>query len=155
MSYTPISRKEADEANLTPKGKYPFEIQKSQDATSQKTGEAMYKINVTVYAEDGETFVYDYIVLNKQWAWKLAHLADSVGLWEEYSAGRLTAESLNGRSGYLQLGIQKAKNGFPAKNVVSDYLPMQAESAQVSENSTPPHEPSAKVDAETDGSIPF
>lgn len=61
MRVTPKSEKEIQEANLLPKGVYPFTVAGAEETTSKK-GNEMLVLNLKVYRGDGFTFVKDFLM---------------------------------------------------------------------------------------------
>lgn len=146
MRVVPISEKEAEEAGLWKRGIYDFEVLAAEEKVSSK-GSEMLKLNLKLYnAEGHSTRLFDYIINSEQWAFKLRHFASSTGLLPQYEKGELSADSCVGRTGRCQLGIEKAKGGFPAKNKIDDYVPLVP--------GAPPVAAPAPAD-EIDDEIPF
>jgi hypothetical protein len=116
MKYNTRSEKELAEANLLPKGEYPFEIADAKEQKS-KAGNDMLVLEVDCIGESGaRKRITDYIVPGTIWADKKLHdLMWSVGLGEKYASGTITADDLVGRSGLAAVGIDKGKP-FTAKD---------------------------------------
>jgi hypothetical protein len=116
MNYNTRSEKELAEANILPKGEYPFEIADANEQKS-KAGNDMLVLEVDCITESGaRRRVTDYIVPGTIWADKKLHdLMWSVGLGERYATGTIQADELRGRSGYAGVGIDKGKP-FTAKD---------------------------------------
>ena len=55
-------------------------------------------------------------------AHKLKHFCEAVGLSHKYTDGTISAEDCIGKMGKVVLAIASAKDGYPAKNNVRDYL---------------------------------
>jgi len=53
---------------------------------------------------------------------KLSHAAKACGLHDKYAAGSIEASDFLGKQGRLKLGVERGKDGYPAKNVISDYI---------------------------------
>lgn len=145
MKVTPISEKEAAEAGLRQRGIYDFEVLEADDQISSAMNE-MIKLNVKLFDKEGNSFrLFDYLVSSKGMAYKVRHYASATGQLPQYENGDLRAEDQVGKTGQCQVGIQAAKNGFPAKNVVSDYVPIVPGAPLIASMS----------DAEMDDEIPF
>ena len=101
-------------------GIYDFEVTESEERLS-KAGNEMIVLTVAVYNEDGEKkIIADYLL--EAIAVKLKHAADACGAGDKYAAGTLTSVDFYGKTGRLKLGIQAGQDGFPAKNVIRDYI---------------------------------
>lgn len=149
MRVTPISEKEAEEAGLRKRGLYDFEVLESKERVSAK-GNDMIELNVKLYDTEGHSFwLYDYLVSNDAFAFKVRHFAAATGLLSKYEKGELNAEDCVGKTGRCQLGVQKAKNGFPAKNQIDDYVPLVAGAPLIASMSA------KDVAKELDDDIPF
>jgi len=116
MNYNTRTEKELAEANLLPKGEYPFEIADANEQKS-KAGNDMLVLEIDCISETGaRRRVTDYIVPGTIWADKKLHdLMWSVGLGERYATGIIQADDLRGRSGLAGVGIDKGKP-FTAKD---------------------------------------
>lgn len=110
MQYNTRTEKELAEANLLPKGEYPFEIADAKEQKSKK-GNDMLVVEVDCIGESGaRKRVTDYIVPGTIWADKKLHdLMWSVGLGQKYATGTITADDLIGRSGFAAVSIDKGK----------------------------------------------
>lgn len=119
MSFEPMSEQELNESGLAPKGEYDFEILSAKDKTSRK-GNSMIELKIGLYREGKvANHVYDYILA--EFAHKLRHFCDSVGLLSQYQNGSLCAADCEGRSGTAKIEIEPAGD-YPAKNIVKDYV---------------------------------
>lgn len=147
MNFTPITAEEAEKAKKTGSlweaGDYGFDVQDALEKTS-KAGNDMIELVLNVYNEHGDVKqVRDYLL--ESIAWKIRSAAQACGLSTEYDSGHLTAMDFVGKSGKLQLKIQKSKDPqYGDKNVVADYY------MAVSGAVTP-----AKKPVELDDEIPF
>ncbi len=120
MNYEPKTEQQAQEEGLMPAGVYDFEVLNADDGVSQK-GNDMITVKLGVINADGqERKVTDYLL--EAMALKLRHFAYATGCGTIYESGSLTAEDIRGRTGKCKLIIQPAKDGYPAKNTVADYL---------------------------------
>lgn len=123
MKVTPISEAEAADAGLWKRGLYDFEVLEAKERVS-KNGNDMIEVNLKLYDTEGRSFrLFDYLVSSEGMAFKVRHFSSSIGLLAQYEAGELAAHDCTGKAGRCQVGIQKAKDGYPAKNIVTDYLP--------------------------------
>lgn len=120
MKFQPKSENEIVESNLWSDGVYDFSFTTAEDKTS-KNGNDMIAVKLSVYNSEGDSItVFDYLM--EKMLFKLNHAAYSVGLGEKYEDGDLNAVDFEGRSGKLFLSRQPAQDGYPAKNVVKDYI---------------------------------
>lgn len=121
MNFAPKTEKEVQESGLVPIAEYDFDVLDAEDTISKKSGNPMIKINIGLYI-DGQVKnrVFDYLLPAMEA--KLRHFCDTVGLLSQYEAGQLEAADCVGRSGRAKIGIDPAKDSFPAKNVVKDYV---------------------------------
>lgn len=123
MKVTPISEADAAIAGLRKAGLYDFEVLESKDRISKNENE-MIELNVKLYDTEGRTFrLFDYLVSSEGMAYKIRHYASATGQLPQYEKGELRAEDQQGKTGRCQVGIQKARDGYPAKNVIQDYVP--------------------------------
>lgn len=126
LCFTPATEEELKREKLLPEGIYPFDVVSSEHLMS-KSGNNMIKINLKIWDDSGNTyFIWDYLLENIM-KFKLKHFCDSVRLADKYLLGRISADDCLGRSGYVEIIIDKEKpnpNGgmYPAKNVVKDYV---------------------------------
>lgn len=125
MKVEPISKEEASNSNfnLLKPGTYPFEVLEAIDYKSERTGNQMIRLNLLIHLPGGGTRrLYDYLV--NQMPHKLRHIAEVCGAVASYEAGNLEPHELEGKSGYVKIGIQKSKNPeYPDdKNTVNDYV---------------------------------
>ena len=127
MQFNSKSRDELARESLTPPGEYDFEIMRAEETTSKK-GNEMIKLKLRVFVENGEIHVYDYLVAGGM-EYKLANFCDAIGRSEDYDAGNINADSLEGCGGKLKLVIEEAQKDpdtgevkWPAKNAVKTYI---------------------------------
>lgn len=162
FKFIPKTEAELQAENLCGEGLFPFTILESSEVESKSvknSGKTMIKLKLNIHGDDGGDYhVYDYVA---DWfmGFKLRHLAYAVGIGPHYEAGTIDASgnSMNGLTGYCNVGIQKAKDGFPAKNTIQDYQPQKAK--EVPEASdvppTPAATPTAPAASHPDDDVPF
>src|ERR1700739_2856565 len=121
MRVEPKTETEVAAAGLFAKGKYPFEVLEAAEGQS-KAGNDMIEMKVAIYDGDKKRNVFDYLVSMDSMAYKIRHFADAVGMLKDYEAGNLDADKLIGCSGECLVDIDPEKNGYPAKNVIKDYV---------------------------------
>ena len=120
MEFEPKTEQEIAEANLIPKGEYPFEIIEAVD-TKSKQGNSMIKIVNGVFLPSGKMRkVVDYLVTKMEF--KLRHFCDCVGLLPQYQNGTLCANDCRGRTGTCRIDIKPATDGYPPKAEIKDYV---------------------------------
>lgn len=142
VSFTPKSKEETQrkEFPLLPKGEYDFEVISSKEKTS-KAGNPMFEINLKVFGPDGQhQRLFDYLLLDDSGQWKLRHFCEATGMLDRYESGDLDEGELEGQVGRVKIKIQPAKDGYPEKNAVEDYIPTDEAAAnkttkQAKENS--------------------
>ncbi len=145
MDFSPKTEKEIQESMLLPAANYDFDVLNAEDLIS-KSGNPMIKLTIGVYV-DGmvRNRIFDYLLPAMEA--KLRHFCDTVGLLAKYQAGTLEAADCVGRSGMAKIAIDPEKNGYPAKNVVRDYVCRPAKPLGAPNIQTP-----SPVD---EGDIPF
>lgn len=126
MKFEPKTEEEINAGNLLEGGDYDFEVAKAEEAVSKK-GNEMVKLTIHIMDnEDRRHTVFDYLVSSDESAFKLRGFAESVGLLEQYEAGEIRAEQMEGRAGSCKIGIDDKDKSYPAKNVVRAYLKPKA-----------------------------
>ena len=86
----------------------------------------MIALSLRVYHGENSIFVNDWLVAGSQ---KLLNFCEVAGLADAYMKGEVTADLVNGRSITCKLGIDEAKDGYPARNKVVEYtVPKAAKS---------------------------
>ncbi len=131
-----MTEQEIQEVNLIPVGIYPFEVLSVDDTDNEgyqlksKAGNAMIKLQLKIWDANGRAkVVYDYLVSVESMVYKIKHFCDSIGFENEYAEGKFNPKSCIGKSGSLDLSIQKGKlkpgtrdEFYSDKNSVKDYL---------------------------------
>jgi hypothetical protein len=130
MSYkfTPQSEDEVQAASLCAEGLHPFTVLESDEVVSKSeknAGKPLIKLKLNLHGDDGLDYhCYEYI---GDWvmAYKFRHFFFAIGLGNAYEAGIINAahNGLAGRSGWADVGIEKAKGNYRAKNVIRDFKP--------------------------------
>lgn len=121
-TFTPKTEDEVQAENLCPEGRFPFTVMESAE-TKSKGGNPMIKLKVNVHGPEGFDYhVFDYIS-DSFLAHKFRHFFFSVGLGPDYEKGAVNVanNALQGRGGYCEVDIEPSKNGYPAKNKITDY----------------------------------
>ncbi len=121
MKFKPQTEKEIAEANLMPKGTYPFEVIEAEEGTSKK-GNEMIIATLRFFMPDGKTRLLTTYLMEAMPA-QLFHFCAYSGLAAEYGAGTLTAALCVGKTGYADIIIKEDKTGqYPPQNNVKDYV---------------------------------
>lgn len=121
MRFKPLSDKELQALNLIEAGTYDFEVLEAKDRQS-KSGNEMIELKLKIWDNNGhERFVYDYLL--ESMSYKLKHFCECTGLLQKYEDGELRDVHCVGKSGKLDLIIQKDKTGqYGDKNSVKNYI---------------------------------
>ena len=124
MKFQPKTDKELAEENLLPEGQYPFEISGAEDTVSKSSGLDMIELTVRVYKSDGNfNLVTDYLSSSPKAAFKLSNISKACGLKDKYDAGELNSHDFVGKTGEVNLKIQKDPSGqYPDRNAVASYV---------------------------------
>jgi hypothetical protein len=121
MDFTPCTEQEIVERKLWAKAVYAFEITEAAEKVSQRGGNPMIELKLRITRPDGSSRVItDYLVEKR--IEKLRNALRACGLLDRYEAGSVNDSDFRGKRGKLKLGIEKGKNGYPDKNVVTDYV---------------------------------
>lgn len=153
MQFTPIDEKEYAMRDVWPSGWYAATIGDAPTSVIEKiskSGNNMFQVNLIVYGENGGfKLLTAYIMADGKAAFQLREAAEAFGVLEQYREGKLTAEDLKGKSGYVKLGIEEDLTGqYKPKNKIVSYR------AELPKNAVTP-----KVDANApllgDDEIPF
>lgn len=135
MRVTPRSEQELQESLVIPKGIYKFEVASAEEAVS-KSGNEMIKLQLRVWDKEGKIhIIYDYLL--DSLAFKLRHFAEYTGLIDKYNMGGINAEDCLYKSGSVELMIQEAKDNYPMKNAVKDYVKMEKSAKVVAPKEEP------------------
>ena len=131
MRVTPKSDAEieAEQEKFKPlKGIFDFEVLEASDEISKK-GNDMIKLKLCVYRPSGgEQHTFDYLL--DAMAFKVKHFCEATGLLDRYEAGDLNASDCAGKSGRLELRLEKDDKGND-KSVVKDYNKKMIEHSSV------------------------
>jgi hypothetical protein len=158
MKFKPQTESELAESQLLPKGTYPFDVMVCSDTTKDgdilrsKKGQEMVGVKLNVHGDDGRDYhIYDYISPHFM-AHKFRHFFVTIGMVKEYERGEINVRSAEQRSGWVDIGIEPAKNGYAAKNKVMDYFVKE----EPSEETAPPPAPiQANGKPEDSDDVPF
>jgi hypothetical protein len=124
MRFNPLSEEEANAqaSGVWEDGEYDYEVIEAEEKQSN-AGNDMFALELSIFNANGSRKkVFDYLVISDKAAWKLRHFSTSCGLLAQYQRGSLMANEMIGRTGRCTIGTQAAKDSYPAKNVVRDYI---------------------------------
>lgn len=122
MKVEPKTEQQVQEDGLLVAAIYDFEVIGAEDTTS-KSGNDMAIAKLLIVDNEGKSHkITDYLVAIESMAYKIRHFADSIGLLPLYEKGDLPASMMIGRTGRCKIIITPAKDGYRAKNTVSDYV---------------------------------
>ena len=143
MKFNPLS--EEDVLNLLPDGEYDLAIMSAEDCLSKAQNEQIKLTLSHVDSKGRDHIIYDY--LTEKMMYKVKHFADATGMEALYEAGGYYAPDVKAVKVRAKVGRQEAKDGYPPKNVIKDY---------VKGNGAAPTQTGLPVDAlQDDDSIPF
>ena len=120
IDFKPKTEKEIEEEMIFPAGDYDFDVLTAEDTVSKSSGNSMIKIKLGVYVGSQIRRIDDYLL--PAMSAKLRHFCDTTGLLSKYEAGTLEAADCLGRAGRVKIAVDPAKEAYPAKNVVKDYV---------------------------------
>lgn len=125
LSYTAKSEEQLIKEGLFPDGEYDCEVIDASDALSKKTNNPMLTLTLSVFHPEGRrTQVTDYISFGSNFGErKFRKSAAAFGLEEQYIAGKLAHTDYENRAGKVILAQTDGLDGYPAKNIVKEYLP--------------------------------
>ena len=120
MKFTPKTKEEFNNERLIPaKTVCQAEVASAEEKVSKTSGNPMIAISLKVYHGANSVFVNDWLVAGSS---KLLNFCDVAGLSDAYMAGEVTADLVNGRTVTVKVGVDEAKDGYPARNKVLDYV---------------------------------
>lgn len=125
MKFKHKTEEEIQSMFLLPEGTYQFVVTKAEDAMSKSNNE-MIKLTLKIMDKSGrEHTVYDYLL--EAMEFKLKHFCDATGLEKEYQSDMLLAKHCEGKSGMVDIIVQKgqpnpAGGNYADKNSVKDYI---------------------------------
>jgi len=119
MKFPP--RTEQEVSRILAEGNADFVVDAADENISKTSGNVSIKLTLRCTDKNFKTgTVFDY--LSPHMEYKLRHFCVGTGLENEYETGLLMPSMCIGRRGTLKLKIEKAKDTYPDKNVVIDYL---------------------------------
>ena len=119
MNFQPRTEQQIADSKLWNKGLYDFEILDAFERKS-KAGNPMMELKHRLTDGNRSRIISDYLL--DETPEKLRHACAACGLLDKYETGCLSNDDFVGKRGQLKLIVEKAKDGYPAKNVIGDYL---------------------------------
>lgn len=137
---------EIQNRKLLADGEYPF-IVKSYEHKISKTGNPMLEILLGVLDNEGhERNIKDFLLATDTMIFKLKHFCETIGLHQEYAAGKFDPEKCIRRTGKCIIGLQKGNEKpdgsgyYPDRNNIRDYVKVEIK------KDTPPFDPDLNDD---------
>jgi hypothetical protein len=153
MRFAPKTDEEIATDNLLAAGEYDFEVRGAVDDVSKK-GNDMIKLTLAVFDDAGSfRTITDYLL--ESLAYKLKHACEAVGLSAAYEAGEVEALDFVGKSGRCKVKVDPAKDGYPAKNSIADYIGVKQVAKPASRPPAARQPVGAGVGPDLDDEIPF
>ena len=125
MNFKPKTKEEIESMGLLKAGRYPFQVADAKDKTS-KNGNEMIELNIELYGNEGKSYrIFDYLL--EALPGKLFSFCVATGMEHHYHAGSLTSTDCIGKSGHVEIEIQKGKENpqggtYPDRNSVKKYV---------------------------------
>jgi len=121
MRFTPKTDEEINAENMLAPGIYSFEVINAENKVSKKDNE-MIVLSLQIFDHDGNHAqrINDYLL--ESMAFKLKHAAEACGFGDQYKSGDLQAEWFVGKTGQVRVGVEPAKDNYPARNSIKDYI---------------------------------
>ena len=119
MEFQPRSEQEIRDNQLLPRGEYAFHIIEATETTSL-AGNAMIEMRVRVSKDGNARILPDYVL--PQRPGKFRNICIACGVEDKYLNGSVTDDDFLGKRGKVKVGVERAKRGFPPRNVIVDYL---------------------------------
>lgn len=136
MKYTPYTEAQIQSMGLIDEGIYSFEvlevsvIDRNGTTMRDKNGNDMAKLKLLVWDKDNrERIVYTFITSDSNFAYKLRHYAQTIGMIAAYEDNILEIERTVGKSGKANIVIKKGNlktdgsgEMWPDRNDVKDFV---------------------------------
>jgi hypothetical protein len=130
MEWKPKTEDEISREGLMEPGTYQAEVLEIEERDDKK-GRPFWNVTLGVYGDDREGKVWDNI--SPYWMeFKFRHFFAAIGKIELYEKGVLPVGELGDLLRCrlsVEIGIEDAKDGYPAKNKVLDYVPAEVAAA--------------------------
>jgi hypothetical protein len=123
----PLSERECQEANLTPKGIYPFKVLHTKEKASEKVGAFFnLKINLVMPGNKLRT-MFDSLFFTEQWMGKTRSFYVATKRLDLYNKGQYMAEDVDNLSGMLEVDHRARKDTGEIEAYVKSYIdPVEA-----------------------------
>ncbi len=143
MRFQPKTEEEIQSMNLLEEGTYDFQVIDAIDTLSKANNE-MIKLTLKIWDKNGLEKIMDDFLLEKM-AFKLRHFSECTGLLEKYETGQMNSHDCIGKSGKLEIKIDKGKpipndpdgRYFPDKNSVKDYIKQELKELSTNKDESP------------------
>ena len=118
----PLSEQECMEANLPPKGIFPFSVQMTKEKNSDKVGKFFsLKMNLET-GPNKSRVIYDSLFFTESMFWKTRHFYKSANLMHIYDSGRYQAQDLDWAKGFCQVDHKTDTATGEITAFVKDYI---------------------------------
>lgn len=114
MRYTPYTEAQIQSMNVMDEGVYPFQVlevittDKMNQPMRDKNGNEMAKLKLLVWDnENKERTIFTYVSGDGNFAYKLRHFAQTVGMIDDYEQGIFNIHRTVGRNGTADIVIKK------------------------------------------------
>lgn len=142
MKYTPFTEAQIKSQNVIEEGVYMFEVvdvittDKNNTPLRDKNGNDMAKLKLVIFDKNNkERVLYTFISGDNNFAYKLRHFAESIGMIASYEDGVFDIEKTLGKSGKADIVIKKGTikadgsgEMWPDRNDVKDFVVNVAQS---------------------------
>jgi hypothetical protein len=105
---------------LPPEGEHGFTVISSKSMVS-KSGNHMFQFILEVYVGSKKYNIYEHIMKDEKWLWKLKRLCDSIGIQDKYNAGKLSPMDFLNESGKASF-LHNNDKKYGWKAVVDSYV---------------------------------
>jgi hypothetical protein len=126
----PLSEQECLEANLPPKGIFPFEVVTTREKTSEKVG-AFFSLRMTLKLPNDKTHtIFDALFFTERMMWKTRHFYSAVGRMDIYDSGKFQAQDCDFLKGFAEIDHRVKKDTGEVEGYVKDYITPEAPPAE-------------------------
>lgn len=136
FNYRPHTEAEIKSFTLMTKGIYTFEVIEVHETDQyghplvDKNQNAMFKVRLKLWDQEGrERYLFDFFSSADSMAWKLRHYCSTIGLLDDYDAGKfkpVDALNCNGKCEVIIRPARPKNDGsgdfWPESNSVKDYI---------------------------------
>ena len=168
MKYTPYTEHEIKSMNLMDEGIYKFQVMdvilndKNGNQLQDKNGNDMAKLKLMVWdKESREHIIYTFISGDGNFAYKLRHYADTLGMVLDYEDGTFNIMRTIGKNGLASVIIKKGTTKadgsgelWPDRNDVKDFV-VETHSPFERPKEITPSDTSSQSETSLDDDVPF